>query len=105
MSLDGSTESIETLATIGFDALQLFDDLLSVTTKDYQFLERDNLIGQQQRFDLWATNIGLHQRGHASLDYRFRDASDIHQYCQNLLENLTTALETCMLFSDLIFSS
>lgn len=85
----------KTLFSIGFNIDQLFDTLENATIADYQGLERDDLIEQQQRFDLWAINIGLRQRGHASLDYRFRDALDFHQYCQTLLEGLQKALETC----------
>lgn len=96
MSLDEAARSAKTLAAIGFDVVQLFNALESAKTKNYQGLERDDLVEQLQRFDLWATNIGLHQRGHASLDYRFRDASAIYQYCQTLLEDLVRTLEICM---------
>jgi hypothetical protein len=95
MPFDGVAGGAGTLAAVGFDIVQLFNDLESATIKDYQGIERDDLVEQQQRFDLWATNIGLHQRGHASLDYRFRDASTIYQYCQTLLEDLVKTLEIC----------
>lgn len=32
---------------------------------------------QQGRFQIWAANIGVFARGHASLDYRLRDTPDI----------------------------
>ena len=92
--MSSSNES-KTLLSIGLDIDLLFDALERTTIRDYQGLEKDDLIEQQQRFDLWAINIGLRQRGHASLDYRFRDALDFHQYCQTLLEGLQKALETC----------
>ena len=92
--MSGESEA-GTLTPIGFDIVQLFDELESATISDYQGLEKENLIEQQQRFDLWATNIGLHQRGHASLDYRFRDAPAFQEYCQTLLEGLLKTLLTC----------
>lgn len=85
----------KTLLSIGLEIDQQFNALENAIIKDYQGLEKDDLIEQQQRFDLWAINIGLRQKGHASLDYRFRDALDFHQYCQTLLEGLRKTLETC----------
>lgn len=95
MSFDDTAGSAKTLAAVGFDIIRLFNAFESATIKDYQGLEADNFVEQQQRFELWANNIGLHQRGHASLDYRLRDAPAIHQYCQTLLEDLAKTLETC----------
>jgi hypothetical protein len=103
MSCDKETS---TLAAIGLDIFQLFNVLENATITDWQGLAKEVLIEQQQRFDLWATNIGLHQKGHASLDYRFRDASTFHQYCQTLLEDLLKTLETCKRqFSFQVFES
>ena len=95
MSHEDKAEDTKSLAAIGFDIVRLFDSLWSSPIGDCKGHDRDDLAEQQQRFDLWATNIGLHQRGHASLDYRFRDASEINQYCRNLLEDLAKALEIC----------
>lgn len=94
-SLDDMTENAKTLAAVGFNIVQLFNTIESSTIEDYKGIDVDEIIEQQQRFDLWATNIGLHQKGHASLDYRFRDASTIHLYCQIMLEDLAKTLETC----------
>ena len=94
MSCD-EAKGAKTLAAVGFDAVRLFRSLENVAIADYKGLDEDRLIQQQQRFDLWATNIGLHQQGHASLDYRFRDAPDIYHFCRTLLEDLVEALEIC----------
>ncbi|KAM5378602.1 hypothetical protein ACJZ2D_004401 [Fusarium nematophilum] len=37
----------------------------------------DRLTSEQQRLRLWAHSLGLHQKGHASLDYRLRDATAV----------------------------
>lgn len=42
------------------------------------------------RLRVWAGNIGAHQSGQASLDYRLRDASHIKGQITNLLEDLQT---------------
>ncbi|KAJ4251038.1 hypothetical protein NW762_011688 [Fusarium torreyae] len=55
---------------------------------------------EQQRFKLWSHSLGLFQRGHASLDYRVRDAvavkgllleilRELEIHIQNLLEIMT----------------
>lgn len=93
MSFDDTTESTKALSTLGLEIVHLFSTLSSATIRDNQGVEQDDLVGQQQRFGLWATNIGLNSRGHASLDYRFRDAPDFQQYCRTLLEDLLKALE------------
>jgi hypothetical protein len=52
------------------------------------------------RFRIWASNIGAHQRGQSSLDYRLRDASHIRNQILNLLKDLqATIVEAIDLFS------
>lgn len=48
-----------------------------------------------QRFELWATNLGLHHNGHSSLDYRLRDSVLVFGYTINLLRDLEQALQKC----------
>ncbi|KAL9616431.1 MAG: hypothetical protein Q9160_008707 [Pyrenula sp. 1 TL-2023] len=45
------------------------------------------------RLRVWAGNIGAHQRGQASLDYRLRDASHIKGQITSLLEDLQNLLQ------------
>jgi hypothetical protein len=53
------------------------------------------------RLRVWATNVGAHQRGQSSLDYRLRDASHIKQQILNLLNELeVTVSEIEQLLSD-----
>lgn len=35
---------------------------------------------QYERFELWATSLGLRKNGHSSLDYRLRDAEVVRDY-------------------------
>ena len=95
MSTKGDLQSRRTLAAVGHDIVDIFASLGSESIRDYKGIQQDDLFEQQERFNLWATNIGLYQRGHASLDYRFRDASTIYQYCQKLLEDLMNTLSIC----------
>ena len=44
------------------------------------------------RFRLWIANIGAHQRGRSSLEYRLRDASHVKKQIGELLENLQRAI-------------
>lgn len=45
------------------------------------------------RLKVWAGNIGAHQIGRVSLDYRLRDASHIQRQVIQLLQDLQEALE------------
>lgn len=43
---------------------------------------------QLGRLRIWAVNIGVAARGHASLDHRLRDGKEARQLTINLLETL-----------------
>jgi hypothetical protein len=45
------------------------------------------------RLRVWAANIGAHQTGQSSLDYRLRDASDIKRQILQLLKRLQRVIE------------
>ena len=55
-----------------------------------QFIE--NLTAEQERFQLWAANLGLHGTGDRSLDYRIQDSSSVKSYARELLEELAEDL-------------
>lgn len=46
------------------------------------------------RFKVWSGNIGAHQHGRSSLDYRLRDASHLTTQVKNLLSDLKNLLDT-----------
>lgn len=51
------------------------------------------------RLRVWAANIGAHQTGQSSLDFRLRDASHISNQITKLLEDLEQSL--CAIFDEL----
>ena len=89
------TTSGGSLAAIGIDVIGLFDKIIKNILSDQTGtdLPLDAVANESQRFNLWAVNLGLHQPGHGSLDYRFRDAPQIYQYARKLLLDLRGALQ------------
>ena len=47
---------------------------------------------EMQRFQLWATNLGLCRQDHGSLDYRLRDNEVVKSFTKELLINLDESL-------------
>lgn len=54
---------------------------------------------QEQRFTLWAHNLGLYRKGHSSLDYRVRDAGFVKERLCELLLDLKEHLENLLAIS------
>ncbi|KAK5660623.1 hypothetical protein OQA88_13187, partial [Cercophora sp. LCS_1] len=52
-----------------------------------------HLIIESERFTLWAQDLGLRRQGHASLDYRVRDAGVMRSRLANLLTELGDHLD------------
>lgn len=50
------------------------------------------LTAEQERFELWAANLGLEAMGDRSLDYRIKDSSSVKSYANQLLEELAEDL-------------
>lgn len=71
-----------------------FRSLLAETvgTTSEHALAAPRLLSESQRFDVWGHNLGVFQGGHASLDYRFRDAPRVFDFAQRLLSNLDDTL-------------
>ncbi|KAL7904697.1 hypothetical protein GGI35DRAFT_472193 [Trichoderma velutinum] len=55
-----------------------------------------HLAAEEQRFQLWAHSLGLYQQGHASLDYRVRDAEIIKAGFARILEELQSHIENLL---------
>ncbi|KAF2729894.1 hypothetical protein EJ04DRAFT_501555, partial [Polyplosphaeria fusca] len=53
---------------------------------------RQRLVVENERFELWATNLGLFVAGHGSLDYRVRQAENIKEMLQKFLSALISSL-------------
>ncbi|KAK0732319.1 hypothetical protein B0H67DRAFT_549905 [Lasiosphaeris hirsuta] len=54
---------------------------------------RTYLVTESERFALWAQSLGLRRQGHASLDYKVRDATVVRLRLEDLLGGLATHLE------------
>jgi hypothetical protein len=48
---------------------------------------------ENTRFKMWAGNLGAHQRGRASLDYRLREAPHLQEQVVYLLKDLSQSLQ------------
>lgn len=89
-------QSEHSLALVGKDVKLLFDALeqtyehLSSTSLDFSAASWQY---ESQRFSLWADNLGLHHRGHSSLDYRLREASALETFVLSLLNDLKKTLK------------
>jgi hypothetical protein len=53
---------------------------------------RQQVAVQSERFELWATNLGLFVAGHGSLDYRTRQAENIKGMLYRFLSSLVSSL-------------
>ena len=61
--------------------------------QDTAIPSRRRIVAEEERFRLWARNLGLFQAGHASLDYRVRDASFVKASLADLLAELQDHLQ------------
>ena len=86
----------EPLSQLGRRIRGLFTALEATT--DHLDLSSLEIIDLAQRFDLWSLNLGLHQDGHESLDYRFRDAPATCRFARFLLAELERNLQLSMCF-------
>ena len=53
---------------------------------------RQQVTVESERFELWATNLGLFVAGHGSLDYRTRQAENIKGMLHRFLSALVSSL-------------
>ena len=65
---------------------------------------RSAVTNELQRFELWATNLGLLHTGHSSLDYRLRDSKLVFDYALFLLVDLERAIRQCMYPDSFLFA-
>ena len=77
-------------------ALSLFEDVRPQLTAADVFRDHPESLqlwwDELGRLRLWASNIGAHQRGRSSLDFRLRDASNIRDQIHRLLNSLCEAV-------------
>ena len=79
-----------TLFDVGKGIILNFEHILRILSREEsQSKISAKQIGlEEQRFRLWAGNLGLHQHGHSSLDYRLRDADVVRSYALDLLTGI-----------------
>lgn len=68
----------------------------TVEQSDYKYEDNVSSVSwtdELGRLRVWAANIGAHQTGQSSLDFRLRDASHISQHITNLLKDLDGILK------------
>lgn len=76
--------------------LTITNDLIWVEGLVKDDLElRSTVANERQRFELWASNLGLHHTGHSSLDYRLRDSKLVFDFALSLLVDLERAVQHC----------
>lgn len=80
------------LHSIGTSIFNVFHELERSPNSE-TFPEKRHILEEGQRFRLWAHSLGLHQQGHASLDYRVRDAVIVRDHLADVLTGLREHLE------------
>ena len=88
---------MESLFVAGSHTVALFTRVKGVVSQTSEHARRDEwpaaeLASEADRFKLWAINLGLFVRGHASLDYRVRDAESIRLVLLRFISSLNEAL-------------
>ena len=87
---------MEALAAAGFRTVALFEKakVIDQSSEAARRLEwpAASLAAEADRFQLWAVNLGLFVSGHASLDYRVRDAESIRLVILRFITSLGDAL-------------
>lgn len=93
-------KSASDLARLGAEIVNLFYRCLELS--ETGSFDPNYSIGawknESQRFDLWADNLGLHHRGHSSLQYRLREAAILESLVKSLLNDLRRSLHDRELF-------
>lgn len=86
---DDVAEPVESLGSIGKRVSIRFETLDKGNLPDE---DGSRITNEQQRFELWAVNLGLYHGGHSSLDYRFRDSPPLLKYAYKLMRDLEKGL-------------
>ncbi|KAJ5521422.1 hypothetical protein N7527_005537 [Penicillium freii] len=91
MSHTQKMESPRTLYKVGWEISHQCDNLKRLVGDGTE--QSSAIFNELQRFELWATNLGLYHRGHSSLDYRCRDSPLVFNHALGLLRDLERALQ------------
>lgn len=86
-------ESATSLNSLGQEVAESFAKAIDACNKGsttlVQQIEPSQLRIQQERFHLWAVNLGLFSAGHGALQYRLRDADVVREYIGTVLSELS----------------
>ena len=97
---DREDQNASDLALLGAEIVNLFHRCLELP-ETWSFDPIYSAVAwrnEYQRFGLWADNLGLHHRGHSSLQYRLREAAVLESLVKSLLSDLRRSLHDCELF-------
>src|SRR5271169_3814075 len=83
----------EAIATLSLNCQGNFEELCDALWNTKAELSASSVEDELGRFRLWANNIGAAKKGQASLDYRLRDVTYLHQNVMSLLEDLEKTLK------------
>jgi hypothetical protein len=84
------------LYEIGNHIFKTFAALVETEKCESTLGPRPELITEEQRFRLWAHSLGLSQTGHASLDYRIRDAPIVKRVISDVLIDLKDHIDSLL---------
>ncbi len=87
------SETEEKISTSVKRCFSLFKGALTVFGDELAHDTGTELSHQRNRFKIWSANIGAHQSGTSSLEYKLRDASNIRRNVLELLHDLGQLLE------------
>ena len=95
----------ETLSNVGRDIQRHFTKLASLLRldktprpgDDLRPLDLDDIRAEEQRFQLWAANLGLNGSGDRSLEYRLQEAPSVKEYTLDLLQEFRDDLSQSVL--------
>lgn len=96
MSSPPAEISLHALGTEIFEKFKRLVHESSDKSLSENYLSRVRLINEEERFLLWAHNLGLHQTGHVSLDYRLRAAIVVKDYVSEVLTEIKQNLDESM---------
>ncbi|KAK6838008.1 zinc finger transcription factor ace1 [Apiospora arundinis] len=99
---------MQTIGVLVRECLESFDSVLSQRTDTEGTTDAVIVLvkikDEQDKFKVWSGNIGAHRKGTSSLDYRLRDASNLREEVQSLLQELLESLADCTVM-DLSYSN
>jgi hypothetical protein len=88
VTLQGIGKNILIHFTEVTDALQKLELSKQGRTNEDLPIPLDDIQSEEERFKLWAANLGLYATGDRSLDYRIQDSPSVKEYTNQLLDDL-----------------